>query len=57
LPPPFVAQASGSSVGEKRAAEDLEKCDAKRTKTAFGKMNDDPLFVSLILIFWDRNPS
>lgn len=44
LPPPSVAQASGSSVGEKRAAEDLEKRDAKRTKTAFGKMKDDPLF-------------
>jgi hypothetical protein len=71
LPPPVadvsggnpLSQASGSSVGEKRAAEDLEDRDAKRTKTNFSKMSDDPLFVSFLLIlwsrmliFWDRNP-
>jgi hypothetical protein len=49
-PPPSVAQASGSSVGKKRAAEDLEERDAKRTKTTFNKMKDDPLFVSFLLI-------
>lgn len=43
-PPPFVAQASGSSVGKKRAADDLEERDAKRTKTTFSKVMDDPLF-------------
>lgn len=53
-PPPQHPSAAplypGSSVGEKRAAEDLEKPDAKRIKTAFSKMMDDPLFVSLLLI-------
>jgi hypothetical protein len=48
--PSAVPLYPGSSVGEKRAAEDLEKPDAKRIKTAFSKMMDDPLFVSLLLI-------
>jgi hypothetical protein len=45
-----LSQASGSSVGEKRAAEDLEDRDAKRTKTTFSKMSEDPLFVSFLFI-------
>ncbi|KAG1771202.1 hypothetical protein EDD22DRAFT_947995 [Suillus occidentalis] len=47
-PPPQHPSAAplypGSSVGEKRAAENLEKGDAKRIKTAFDRMKDDPLF-------------
>lgn len=45
-PPPSVPQTPNSSVGRKRVGEDVQERDAKRTKTACGKMEDDPLFVS-----------
>ncbi|KAG2744488.1 hypothetical protein P692DRAFT_201934114 [Suillus brevipes Sb2] len=63
LPPPVadvsggnpLSQASGSSVGEKRAAEDLEERDAKRTKTTFSKMSEDPLFKPVLNQFGQPN--
>lgn len=61
--PPFAPQVPGLSAGDKRVAEDLGGCHAKRIKTSPGGMKNDPLFVSFLLILyshilnlWDRYP-
>lgn len=52
--PPLVPQVPGLSAGDKRVAEDLGGCHAKRIKTSPGGMKNDPLFVSFILILYSR---